>query len=61
MWYFSKFWAFAEWFESEIKNENREIQNAPFVMLSTQVIVALENELFENFDGFTRIRMGNFR
>ena len=44
-----------------LKNENREIQNAPFVMLSTQVIVALENELFENFDGFTRIRMGNFR
>ena len=44
-----------------LKNENREIQNAPFVMLSTQVIVALENELFENFDGFSRIRMGNFR
>lgn len=44
-----------------LKNENREIQNAPFVMLSTQVIVALKNELFENFFGFRRITMGNFR
>ena len=37
-----------------LKSENREIQNAPFVMLSSQVIVVLENELFDSF-GFIRI------